>query len=61
MSTHLLAGLGGVDGLHRVDQQVLELERLNKVGVPDQAAVKHLEIRVLEQKHGHEESIGGNG
>ena len=43
----LLAGLGAVQGLDRVDQQVLELKGLDEVGVPDKTAVGDGNVGVL--------------
>ena len=40
----LLALLGGVHGDLRVGHQVVELERLDEVGVPHHALVRHLEV-----------------
>ena len=48
MGTDLLAGLGRVDGLERVGNEVLELEGLHEVSVPHQTAVKQLQVVGLE-------------
>src|SRR3546814_9330470 len=43
-AARLLAVLGGDDGGQRLAEQVLQLEGLDQVGVPDQRAVADLEV-----------------
>merc|ERR1712241_1496197 len=48
-SPRLLSGLGGMDLLSSLVEQILQFERLNQVSVPDHAAVTNANILVLFQ------------
>lgn len=50
MSTHLLAGLGGIHGLSGVGHKVLELQGFDEVGVPDETTVRDLQVIVLTRQ-----------
>ncbi len=54
-TTNLRAGGGRVDGLSGVEHEVLELQGLDEVRVPDHAPVGQLEILFLGGQRGDKE------